>query len=284
MAYRSGLNTILPTGCGLLAALLGMSVIACKRDQDKEPVGEQPTVEQVTEEPNRFIGERVRLSGEVDNVYSAQAFELESDDPIFDNEILVLTKSPVMLAGETLDNGDDVVVTGTIRMLTVAVIERDLGWDLVSTLEARWQNKPIVVADRISVVEEFARWSEADEREGTRVGVTSLHMAVDPQTLAGQRIILEGIPVQSKAGNGMWIGENRRARLFVAPAGDTRVPDVAVDDRVDLRGTVRVMPPMDQVKTQWNADPALSAELAQEPLYIEAERVSKAEPRATERR
>lgn len=264
--------------------MLGLSVgAACNRGGGKNNGGtasptDAPTVERIIEQPHQFIGKRVTLTGEVDTVHGPQAFELEGEGLIFDEEILVLTRSPVRLAGDMLEDEDDVIVTGTVRMLVVADIERELGWDLDPALETQWQNKPVLVAEAISKVSEYARWSEGEEQEGTRLGVLSMHMAATPEALAGQRIVLERVPVRSRAGKGLWIGDNQHTQVFVVPGDDAELPRIAAGERVDVRGTLRPTPPAKEATTRWNLDQAHATRMSQEPLYIEAAEISRAAP------
>src|SRR5690606_23912633 len=97
----------------------------------------------------RFYGRQVRLTGEVDEVFSDRAFELEGTGWAFDDDITVLARTSVQLAGAGLEDGDELIVSGTVRPMVVAEVERELGWDLSPELEVRLKERPVLVADSI---------------------------------------------------------------------------------------------------------------------------------------
>ena len=233
------------------------------------------TTEEVAENPKRFVGQRLTLTGEVDEVFGDRAFELEGNDVIFDDELLVLSKSPIRLVGQPVKDDDRVIVTGTVREFTVTELERDLTWDLDPELEVRWRDGTAFVAESVSLVGESARWSEKDATNGLLVGLVSIYRAPDPSALAGQPISLEAVSVQGKAGQALWVGENEQNKVLVVPKEGQQLPEISKGERVQIEGTVREMPEPNQAVTKFRLDPGLRQQVADQALFVEAASVKK---------
>jgi hypothetical protein len=266
-----------PLALGLIALLGG----ACKekqREQAQPAPVPKAEVEKVTEEPMRFLGKRVTISGEVGQVHNARAFELKGEGIWWDDTMLVLTRAPVSIGQRMLAQGEDVTATGVVNKLSVVDVERDVGWDLQPELEVEFRDKPVLVADTISVSDAQATWSEKQYPQGTMMGLMQLWTAPDPSQLAGQALTVNDVPVRSKTGKALWIGYNDLARVMVVPTDATALDKIEAGQRVTLTGTVEKMPPADQARKQWSLPPDMQAQLAKEPVYIHAARVAPAAP------
>lgn len=181
-------------------------------------------MENIDEQPASFIGQRVTVSGEVDEIFSNRSFVIEDNsDVIFEDQVLVLTR-PVAFGGATLRDDDRVVVRGKVRLFAVKDLETELGWDLDQSVKVgQWETKPVIVADSVSKVAEYARWTEVEEPEGVGVGLVSIYFVEqDPKTLIGQQVSLESVPVQAITEQGLWFGQDGGYRLFVAAATERR--------------------------------------------------------------
>lgn len=245
-----------------------------------------PTTSAVAENPSSFVGKRLTLVGEVDAVFNERAFELEGNEALFDSSLLVLTRSPVRIGGQTLRDDDRVSVTGTVRNFVVAELERDLDWDLNPELEVEWRNRRAFVAESISKVAEQARWSEKEsERDGVLLGMVSTLYVADPKTLAGHKIELASVPVQQRMGEGLWLGAEHTDQIFIAPADAAKLPNVQAGDRIDVTGTIREMPSAQEAISRWSLQPQLAEQIEDEVIYIEAQSVQQSkEPRGTAQR
>jgi hypothetical protein len=233
----------------------------------------KPSVEQVKDSPASFYGKRVTLSGEVESpTEGGRAFTLEGNKWIFDHDIRVLSRSPVKMGGATLKEDDDVVVTGTVRRFVVAEVERELGWDLSPQLEIELREKPVLVAEEVRRVEPSATWTEKNP-EGEIVGLMFLVAAPSPDALTGQAIRLDKTKVQSKTGKGMWVGASHAEQTFVLAGEGVDASKINVGDLVDVRGTLKKTPPVDQALKDWGAAPTMRGVIRGEPLYIEASQV-----------
>lgn len=234
-----------------------------------------PPVEEVKDKPSAFYGKQVRLSGEVDNVLSARSFVLEGANWAFDDNITVLTKTPVDFDGSSLFNDEEVVVTGTVRPFVVADIERDLGWDLDPGLETQLREKPVVIAEAVRRVGEVGRWTAPDAEQaaarGPIVTLMTIIATVDPSALAGQTINLRSEKVLSLMGKGMWIGPSAMGKIFVVPE---EMPEgVVPGDRVDVKGTIQTTPT--DAAGAWNLPADMAALAPEGGLFIDAATVTK---------
>lgn len=116
--------------------------------------GTNTSVETVTEDTRKLIGQTVTVSGEVEEIVGAKAFQME-DKKIFNNDkVLVINATP---AAVPITEGKDVRVTGVVREFVLAEFEKDydLTWDLdlKQKIEAEYKNKPVIVAQTTQVVE-----------------------------------------------------------------------------------------------------------------------------------
>ena len=257
-------------------ALLGGACNEKKSEPAQPAEIPKASVEQVTEEPMRFIGKRVMISGEVGKVYDPRAFELEGEGIWWDDGMLVLTRAPISISGEMLSEDDEVTVAGVVSKLTVVDVERDIGWDLQEELEVEFRDKPVLVADTISVSDIAATWSEKQYPQGTMMGLMRLWTASDPSQLAGQALTVNDVPVRNETGKALWIGYNDLAHVLVVPTDATALDKIEAGQRVTFSGTVEKMPPADQARKQWSLPPDMQAQLAREPVYINAARVEQA--------
>ncbi len=269
-------------------AVLSLSLLAlagCDRHNEEKAQETRTTgapqvkPEEVKDDPARFYGKRVTLTGEVEDVgRGGRAFKLEGNDWLFPGEIRVLTRSPVAMGGAALSDDDEVVVTGTVRRFVVADVERDLGWDLDSEVEVELRDKPVLVADEIRRIEPAAKWT-AQEPKGEIVGTVLLVTTAAPESLVGNSIRVERTKVQSVAGKGLWIGPSHAEQTFVLPAGGADISGIKAGDLVDLKGTVKKTPPAPEAIKSWNLEPTMRTVLEGEPVYVEANEVKRAAPK-----
>lgn len=256
---------------------------ACGRGETPEqiqeaalPPGATATVEQVDEDPMRFYGKRVTISGEVEKIYGTRAFELQGESIWWDEQLLVVTRSPIAIGKQMLTSDEDVMVSGTVRKLTVAEVERELGWDLEPEIEVEFSEKPVLLAESIRVYDAQAMWSEKDHPDGAIVGLMRLWTAPDLAQLAGQSITVHDVPVRSKTAKAMWIGYNHMSQILVVPNEASALEDIEEGERVTLSGTLEKMPDPALAREMWNLPQKLEAQIAQDPLYINATRLQSA--------
>jgi hypothetical protein len=264
-----------------VVALSAIAAIACDRRSDTSSETQTtgathpPTVEKVKDEPSKFYGKRVTLSGEVDSPKAdSKEFTLEGNAWIFDREIRVLTKSPVKIGGAPLADDDHVVVTGTVRPFVVADVEREIGWDLSPELEVELREKPVLVADEIRRVEPSATWTEK-KPQGEIVGLWLLVTTPTPQALVGQPVNAEKLKVHSVTKKGFFVGPSHAEQTFVLASDASALEGIKPGDLVDVRGTVKKTPPVDTAMKDFGLAPTLRSVVEREPLYVEAKEIKR---------
>ena len=111
----------------------------------------------ITGNLNNYLGQKVTVVADVQEVHGERAFTLDEDDVLaggIDNDVLVVGKQAGNLE-RVEDNWmrNKVRVTGTVRGLALAEIEREVGWDLDPKIEAELEDvKAVIVADSIQRV------------------------------------------------------------------------------------------------------------------------------------
>lgn len=110
-------------------------------------------VADITGAPNAFIGKTVTVVAEVDDVYGPRAFTLNGLDE--DSSLAkgagkaLLTLVPKVGGFPNVDaqwKGDEARVTGVVQRMVVKDVEREIGWELPSGLEAKFKGKPVLIA------------------------------------------------------------------------------------------------------------------------------------------
>ena len=115
-------------------------------------------VEDIVGDPARFAGRTVTVTADLEEVVGPRAFKLDEDAPLqggIDNDLLVIGRSAGLaeIDDQWLDNR--VRVTGTVQSWTVVEIEREVGWDLSSEIEAELEDREaVLIADRVERVPE----------------------------------------------------------------------------------------------------------------------------------
>lgn len=236
-----------------------------------EPEVTTATVETVADHPTTFAGERVALVGEIGEVLDERTFVIESDDLLWDDEVVVLARRPIRFGGERLGPGEDVAVSGLVHYVGTVALERELGWGLSPELEVQLEGRSVIVADAVSRMKETARWSDADEPEGVVVSITAIDAIPSPWILSGQTMKLEGVPIHRRVGQGLWVGFGGASKIYVA---SDAVPDeLEPGDRVDVEGTLRRTPALETAKETWQLYGPLLETIAERPLYLDAKSI-----------
>lgn len=226
-----------------LPAALALPVLAplgCDREGDEgltDNTQVTTDIEEIEEEPGRHFGKSVKVVGEIDDVYGQRAFELEGLDLIFEDEVLVLTKSPIALGNESLQEDQMVRVHGTVKKFSKTELESELGWKLDGEVNDEWEGKPVIVADAIDAVRRYARWSESDAQEGEIVGMYAFYTSTIDQrpTLDKMAVTFEDTVVNQVKDGKVWVGWSHPG-VMVVPAGGLSVEGINKGDLVDISG------------------------------------------------
>jgi hypothetical protein len=110
------------------------------------------TARQVIENPSAYVGKTVTVSGDVEEIWGPRAFNMDSGISL--GELLVVGREPFPQVGEAGNRAyvvsDVATVTGVVRMLVAADVEREIGWDLDPRIEAEFNAKPVLIAQSIN--------------------------------------------------------------------------------------------------------------------------------------
>jgi len=265
-----------------LAPGMALGPLACTKNT---PAPENARIEDIKENPSAYLGKTVTVSGEVERVFGTRAFELGGKD-FFDSEIRVITAQPlkenVRRRAEEPFRADDIaLVTGTVRNVTVAEVEREFSFDLDPNYEVEFENKPAIVATSVLI---SARGAPS-ESATVAANITDLQQIInapDKPALVGKQVQLNQIQVQAVVGDqSFWIGPSPSQQVFVTfseipTPGTPKEGQVAIKSgqRVSLSGTIRSMPALsDDWLRQNKIDETSATTLKQQPIYIQASEV-----------
>jgi len=110
-----------------------------------------PDPGELTTNPSAYYGKRLTVTGEVENINSAIAYTLDEDKLLGGEDLLVLHTQ----SRPNVKRGEQVAVTGVLRPMVIADLQRDyqLGWDanLRKQLEAKYRNKPVLIVTNVPV-------------------------------------------------------------------------------------------------------------------------------------
>lgn len=123
------------------AALVGTLVLVTRGPSDGSNVAE------IVGQADRRMGERVSVTGRVDEVLSARSFTLTGGS----ERILVVNVTALPVVDDDLDGafaGERVRVTGYLRTFLLEEVEARIG-DLIDERYQRFRGDPVIVADAI---------------------------------------------------------------------------------------------------------------------------------------
>lgn len=122
----------------LVLAAAGLST-ACG-----EPASRGVTVEDITENPARWVGKVATVRGEIESVHGPGLFTLEA--PGANDDMLVYTPD-----SGPVQPGEQVWVTGPVRILAASEVERELGLHLAPELEIEFESRPVMMSADVTV-------------------------------------------------------------------------------------------------------------------------------------
>lgn len=144
----------------VMAVLMSLPALALAADQGAAGAADRqkqaaPTrtmdVQDLNANIDQYLGKKISVAGEIEDKEGPRSFVLESGG-IFNDEILVVVPNNARgLNPQQLQDDADIVVSGTVRAMTVMDVERELGWDLDPELEVEMEGtRNYLVADQIS--------------------------------------------------------------------------------------------------------------------------------------
>lgn len=134
-----------------LAADQGQGAGGRERERQRQPAPSMTLdVQDLNSNISQYLGQQVSVAGEVEEKYGPRSFILESGG-LFNDEILVVVPRDAQgLKAQQLQEDADIIVTGTVRSMTVIDVERELGWDFDPEIEMELEGtQNYLVAERI---------------------------------------------------------------------------------------------------------------------------------------
>jgi hypothetical protein len=137
------------------ASVLALSTyVAHAEDEDAERINGSDAVEisagQLADRPAAYMGQRVKVRAEVEDVHTPRVFTLDEDEVGASPDVLVLGPT-----GSFPKGGQFVEVTGTVRAFVRSEIERDYEWfDLGDEFDVKFTERPVIVAESVLPVDE----------------------------------------------------------------------------------------------------------------------------------
>ena len=204
-----------------------------------QPSGMRVSVGDLEENPKKYIGQTISVTGEVDEVFGPRLFKI--DEPNwgdFEGEVLVYM--PSNLAALVSDD-DRVTVTGTMKTVMQTELEPELGWlEPDPDVEVEFLKRPVLAATRIVGGSDNVALSigvdpksadtpatRTDRPVGTTGGSTPpvdreiqdvSTIAQGSRDLVGREVSLDDVKITRTAtAGGFWIASGGTS-LFVLPA------------------------------------------------------------------
>jgi len=136
--------------------------------QTEEPIEQQEQLNvqagEITGNVEEYVGQTVSVRGEAERAVGESSFLLQDDQLFGGNEIIVVnaTGTPFVIPDD--EPTENVQVTGEVRELVVADLEREYGLDLDPTLYAEYENRPAIIAQSIAFAPDPEEISEEPEQ------------------------------------------------------------------------------------------------------------------------
>ena len=203
-------------------------------------------LDDIESNPAKFRGTTISVDGEVEEVYGPRLFTI--DEPHWgdlDGEVLVY--APSMLAALVKDD-DRVTITGTLKSVAMAEIEREWGWfELDPEIEVEFLKKPVLIADRIvggdNNVALFLDMNGRNSGPASGSGVIADAAVLGEGTtdLVGRSVNLKNVKVLRTARDEGFFVDVPGGAVLVLP--DRNVPvSVKPGDTVSILGAVAALP------------------------------------------
>jgi len=238
---RGGLTQGIGKAQGAIAlALFALVLPACTgTDSDSADREAGTTTSEVAEQPNaNLIGKTVTISGDIQKQVNPQAFIIQSDEFVNGQEVLVVSANKIPIVENTL-----VRVTGTVRDLTIADVEKEYGFDLEPGLEAEIREQPVIVATAVALNPSLEKITR------------------NPVPFLGRAVAIEGeverviSPTAFMVDNNEVLGDDD---LLIVSAKPTA--NITENSRVQVTGTVRKLTTT-QLDQEFNVGPAKEYEV-----------------------
>ncbi len=141
-----GRTGLLLGGCLLLAAVaVALLVVGLTGEEEPELPGRGVPVATVLDDPQRFLGQEITVTGQVD-VLTDRVLSLGDGDLI----VVARGRRAPTLQTAGFGVGDVVYATGELRVLSAdEVVEQLPGTSLLPTLFQEFERQPVLLADSV---------------------------------------------------------------------------------------------------------------------------------------
>ena len=231
--------------------------------QTEEPIEQQEQLNvqagEITGNVEEYVGQTVSVRGEAERAVGDSSFLLQDDQLFGGNEIIVVNATGKPFAIPDDEPTENVQVTGEVRELVVADLEREYGLDLDPTLYAEYENRPAIVAQSIAFAPDPEEISEEPEQYYNQTIAVSGEVAeqLSPNTFTIQD-------------EGLFGGEN------VLVVGVTPDPALKANEEVVVTGVLRPYIAADferDYDLNWDLDvqQQIEAEYTEKPVLVAEE-------------
>ncbi len=252
----------------VLSSFLFLTSCADSASDRAEKVG-GVTARQIIENPGAYVGKTVTVSGDVEEIWNPRAFNMDSGISV--GELLVVGREPFPQIPEAGNRAyvinDVATVTGIVRILVTADIEREIGWDLTPQIETEFNAKPVLIAQSVSfragagsaaATPANANVSQPEAADEIR-DVLIIVAAPNRPSLIGRRVRFDTVKVQDVVGDRtFYIGPNENQRILVAleeePSPNNPVEgkvNVNPGQTVSFTGVVTAMPNAEEARKRF---------------------------------
>ena len=250
------------------------------------------TAGELAEHPELYVGKRVSVYAEVEDVHNRQLFTLDEDRLFIGPDVIVYTRDGRAIVGDH----QMVTVNGIVRKFVDTDLFGTATWfdpwfnDLDAAGRGLVRSRPVIVADSILGANGTQLYfpaqkqtARADEgRDGKTVGTSGTTGA---EFTVGNEVEVTG-SIQSIANSrAFWLmveGRTQPVMVIVDAARMANLPggwSPAVNQRVQVTGTVKEVPGHDgQVKvTDWGLPPEDAKRFSEQRTYVYADAVTLAQ-------
>jgi hypothetical protein len=261
------------TSVGVIVTMMAATALARQQTNSQQPAqntANRPMtidLDELENNPERYVGKTVTVEGEVDKVLGPHLFTIDEPDWVdAEREMPVVVPEPF---AAIVRSDAPVRVTGTIQKVPIARVERERGFLSDEKVKAEIETKPVLLATEVTATQSGVSLRiRADQPVGTSganasppvTDANQVARATD-KSLVGRRVDLESVTVAGTSDQGFWIRTPSGDRVFVMPEGKA---DVKEGQSAAVQGVVLELPEGLRVKV--NA--------AGEPIYIYANRVA----------
>lgn len=220
--------------------------------------GMKVAIGDLEENPQKYIGQTLSVTAEVEEVFGPRLFKIDEQDWVdLDGEVLVHVTSPF---AALIREEDRVTITGQLKMVATAELERELGWlEPDPDVEIEFATRPVLVASRIVGGDsDVALMIDATGGRSTEAGAVgtsgsaaarqaavtdAASVARGGRNMVGRQVDLDNVTVHSLQGqHGFWI-QAGDASVFVLPAAHASgKPQASAGQSVSIDGLVLEMP------------------------------------------